>query len=43
MNFTVTVGRMLTCVLDGFADLVMLAWAFRAVFLYLTILRRQAV
>ena len=40
---TVTVGRMLTCGLDGFADLVMLALAFRAVFLYLTIIRRQAV
>ena len=34
-NFTVTVGRMLTCVLDGFTDLFMLAWAFRAVFFIL--------
>ena len=42
MNFTVTVGRMLTCVLDGFADLVMLAWAFSYVGLG-ACLRRQAV
>ena len=30
-DFPVTVGRMFTCVLEGFSDLIMLAWAFRAV------------
>ena len=30
-DFPVTVGRMFTCVLDGCSDLIMLAWAFRAV------------
>ena len=38
-DFPVTVGRMFTCVLDGFSDLIMLAWAFRAVLFILLGLR----
>ena len=38
-EFPVTVGRIFTCVLDGFSDLIMLAWAFRAVLIILLGLR----